>query len=179
MSIAEYTISTLGVGRVPDTGLPQRSESRPALHRLGAVRRQQGVSRRTVARRLNLDLSTVKQQEDETSDLPLSVLLAWQQVLEVPLAELLVDDEDPLSTPVLKRAKLVRIMKTASAILERTRQPGIRRMAQMLVEQLVDLMPELAGVSPWHAVGKRRTRDEVGQAAQRNFSLDVFRFVSE
>jgi hypothetical protein len=132
-----------------------------------------------MARRLNVDLSTVKRQEDEASDLNLSTLVAWQQVLEVPLAELLVDTDDPLSAPVLKRAKMVRLMKTVMAILERTRQPGIRRMAQMLVEQLTDIMPELAGVSPWHAVGKRRTRDEVGRAAQRSVSVDLFRFLSE
>jgi hypothetical protein len=125
-----------------------------------------------------VDLSPIKQQE-EASDLNLSTLLAWQRALEVPLIELLVDSEDPLSAPVLKRAKMVRLMKTAMAILDRARQPGIRRLAQMLVEQMTDLMPELAGVSPWHAVGKRRTRDEVGQAAQRTLSADAFRFSLE
>jgi transcriptional regulator with XRE-family HTH domain len=179
MSIVDCSISTLGIGREPAPGMPPHSEAHPPLHRLGAVRRQQGVSRRTMARRLNVDLPTIKQQEDETSDLNLSTLLAWQRVLEVPLVELLVDSDDPLSGPILKRAKMVRLMKTATAIIERARQPGIRRMAQMLAEQLIDLMPELAGVSPWHAVGKRRTRDEVGQAAHRSFSTDAFRFASE
>jgi len=179
MSIADYSIPALGIGREAAAGIPEHSEPHSALHRLAAVRRQQGVSRRTMARRLNVDVATIKQQEDETSDLNLTTLRLWQQVLEVPLVDLLVDTDEPLSGPVLKRAKMVRLMKTATAILERARQPGIRRMAQMLIEQLVDLMPELAGVSPWHAVGKRRTRDEVGQAAHRSFSPDVFRLASE
>ncbi len=176
MSIADYSIPALGIEQGSAPGIDSRPGDRPVLHRLGAVRRQQGVSRRTMARRLNVDVPTIKQQEDESSDLNLSTLAAWQRVLEVPLAELLVDVEEPLSTPVLKRAQLVRLMKTVMAIRERSRQPSIRRMAQMLVDQLTEVMPELSGVSPWHAVGKRRTRDEVGQAAQRSFSLDAFRF---
>ncbi len=151
----------------------------PPLHRLAEVRRQQGMSRRTVARRLNADVARVKQQEAETSDMMLSTLYEWQRALEVPVAELLVESDEPLSAPVMKRAKLVRIMKTAAAILERTQQTSIRRMAQTLVDQLVELMPELADVTPWHAVGKRRTKDDVGQVAHRRLSPDVFRVVGE
>ncbi|MCR4413526.1 MAG: helix-turn-helix transcriptional regulator [Thermoguttaceae bacterium] len=144
------------------------------MHRLAEVRRLQGITRRTVARRLNIDVATVKYQEQPTTDLPLSTLYAWQRVLDSPLSELLVDTDEPLSPPVMQRARMVRLMKTAAAILERTQQPSIRRMAQMLVEQLVEIMPELKGVSPWHAVGRRRTQDELGQAAQRRLSTDTF-----
>ena len=145
------------------------------LHRLAAVRQQQGVTRRTLARRLGMDISTVKWQELSTSDLSLSKLYKWQEVLEVPVAELLVESEETLSAPVLRRAQLVRLMKTAAAILERSQQVAIRRMAQMLVEQLIEIMPELASVGPWHTVGRRRTRNEMGQAAQRRLSVDLFR----
>jgi transcriptional regulator with XRE-family HTH domain len=153
--------------------LPLPAPKRP-LHRLAEVRRLQGVTRRTVARRLNTDISTVKQQEQSASDLPLSVLYQWQAALEVPISELLVESEEALSAPVMKRAQLVRLMKTAAAILERSQQPAIRRMAQMLAEQLVEIMPELQTVSPWHAVGRRRTQDELGQAAQRSLSPRIF-----
>lgn len=176
MSIVEYPFS--GTGMVPEAAVGAES-TRPRLHRVAEVRRQQGISRRTLARRLNTDVAKVKQQEEETSDMTLSALYEWQRALEVPVAELLVDSDEPLSGPVMKRAKMVRIMKTAAAILERSQQPGIRRMAQMLVEQLVEMMPELASVTPWHAVGKRRTKDDVGQVAHRRLSPDVFRMVGE
>jgi transcriptional regulator with XRE-family HTH domain len=153
--------------------VPPRGDGRP-LHRLGAVRRLQGVSRRAIARRLNVDISTVKQQEEETADLPLSTLYLWQQLLDVPIGELLVDNEDPLSPPVMKRARMVRLMKTVLSILERSNQPGIRRMAENLVSQLVELMPELKGVTAWHAVGQRRRLNEYGRAAERRLSSDVF-----
>ena len=80
--------SVPGVGN-PD-GLKVPTAKRP-LHRVGAVRRLQGVTRRTVARRLNVDVTQVKLQEQETTDLPLSTLYEWQEVLDVPVAELLVE----------------------------------------------------------------------------------------
>jgi transcriptional regulator with XRE-family HTH domain len=144
------------------------------LHRVGIVRRLQGISRRTVARHLHTDISTVKQQEDATTDMPLSELYQWQAALEVPISELLVEADDSLSAPILERAQLIRLMKTTLAILGHAGDSPIREMAQTLVEQLAEIMPELREVSPWHAVGKRRSRDELGQAAERRLSEDVF-----
>ncbi len=103
--------------------VPMPAANRP-LHRLAEVRRLQGITRRTVARRLNVDIATIKLQEQPTTDLPLSTLYAWQRVLESPLAELLVETDEPLSPPVMQRARMVRLMKTAAAILER-REPGL------------------------------------------------------
>ena len=160
-------------GTAGSDGVELPPAKRP-LHRLGAVRRLQGVSRCAVARRLNVEISVVKDQENETTDLPLSTLYQWQELLEVPVAELLVDSSDPLSLPVMKRARMVRVMKTVLSILERTNQLPIKRMAQTLVEQLEDLMPELKGISAWHAVGQRRRLNELGRAAERRLSADVF-----
>ncbi len=64
-------------------------------------------------------------------------------------------------------------MKTASAILQRSQQLSIRRMAQVLVEQLIELMPELAEVSPWNAVGQRRTLSETGKAAAHCIPIPI------
>jgi hypothetical protein len=69
---------------------------------------------------------------------------------------------------------MVRLMKTSLALLEQADQEAVRLMAQTLVDQLVEIMPELRGVSAWHAVGKRRRLDELGIAAHRTLSDDVF-----
>ena len=143
------------------------------LHRLSVVRRRQGVSRRAMARRLKTDVDSIARQEKDNADILLSTLYEWQDVLRVPVAELLVDTDEPLSPPVMKRAQMVRLMKTAAAILERAQKPALRRMAQMMVDQLIEIMPELEGVSPWNAVGQRRTLDELGKAADRCLSLDA------
>ena len=172
MCVIDSTLTEVQTARGLTVKVP--TAQRP-LHRLPEVRRRQGITRRTLARRLNTDVATVKALEQPTNDLLLSTLYTWQEVLDAPVAELLVESEEPLSAPVLKRAKMVRLMKTAGAILERAQQPSIRRMAQMLVDQLCELMPELKGVSPWHAVGRRRTQDELGQAAYRRIPTDSLR----
>jgi hypothetical protein len=46
--------------------------------------------------------------------------------------------------------------------------------AKSLVKLLVAVMPELENVTAWNAVGKRRRRDDVGIAALRSLSDDVF-----
>jgi transcriptional regulator with XRE-family HTH domain len=176
MSLAELSVHGADVDQAPSVRV--RRVDRP-LHRLAEVRRIQGVSRRTVARRLHLDMASVKHMEQEDTDLSLSALYEWQQILDVPVNELLVEAEEPLSTPVMKRAQLLKLMKTAMAIKQRSGQGPIQRMAEVLVSQLVEIMPELAEVTPWHAVGKRRSQSELGQAAMRTISTDVLRDVAE
>jgi hypothetical protein len=73
------------------------------------------------------------------------------------------------------RAKLLRVMRTAVTILERTRNPATRRMSQFMVEQLVEIMPELKDTTPWPSVGKRRSRRELGRAAQFRLPPDVMK----
>ncbi len=123
---------------------------------------------------MNVEIEQVRQQECETADLPLSTLYAWQKALEVPIAELLTEAGDALVSPVLERSQLVRLMKTVLAIREQAKQESIRRMAQTMIEQLTEIMPELAEIGPWHAVGKRRRLNELGIAAQRRLTADVF-----
>lgn len=145
------------------------------LHRIAEVRRQQGVTLRNVARRLGIPLPVVRRQEQGDCDLRLSDLFRWQEVLEVPVAELLVEGDGQLSGPVLERSRMVKLMKTVAAIRERSRDPAVVRMVAMLVEQILEIMPELADVTPWHSVGQRRTRDELGRTARQVVSEDVFR----
>ena len=141
--------------------------NRRALHRLAAVRHLQGVSRPLLARRMNVGVAEVRQQEKETSDVPLRVLYEWQKALHVPIAELLVEPGDALSQPLLRRAQLVRLMKTALALSQKADAEPLRELVQTLMDQLIEVMPELQGVSPWRTVGERRTRQELGLAASR------------
>lgn len=138
------------------------------LHRLGDVRRRQGVSLRRVARELRMEMRSVREEEESTSDLSLSQLYRWQKILDVPISELLIECDAPLSPPVLERARMIKLMKTVAAIIERADSVGIRRMAETLANQLLEIMPELDGVAPWHAVGQRRTLDEYGRVVERS-----------
>jgi len=136
-----------------DADLPASHRRSRRLHRIADVRRLQGVTLRNVSRRLGVPLAVVRRQEQADCDLRLSDLMQWQEVLEVPVAELLVEGEGQLSGPVLQRS----------------------RMVSMLIEQILELMPELADVTPWHTVGQRRTLDDVGRVAQRTVADEIFR----
>jgi transcriptional regulator with XRE-family HTH domain len=140
----------------PSTTRQENKSGEIRLHRLKEVRREQGVSTRRVALHLGVDTDQVRHQESETTDLTLSQLYAWQQVLEVPVADLLVDSNSPLSPPVLQRARMVKLMKTATALVERSASGSLRKLAESLVDQLKEIMPELAGVNPWPAESQRR-----------------------
>jgi hypothetical protein len=64
-------------------------------------------------------------------------------------------------------------MKTAQAMLEKAPNPAMKRMAQMMIEQLCEIMPELAGVGPWPSVGKRRSTDDMGKIAEQQLRMDM------
>ena len=174
MATAEFGM--IGSVSVPvvTTENKRASTAGRVLHRIREIRLREGVSLRSAARQMGTDIRSLRLQEQESTDLRLSDLHRWQKALDVPLTELVVDDDLPLSLPVMERARLIRLMKTAAAIHERAPSPGIKRMAQMLVEQLCEIMPELKEVSPWHQFGQRRSLDEVGRIMERTISDDLF-----
>jgi len=138
------------------------------LHRLSEARKSERLTSRCMARRLNISLTEVLEQENPANDLPLSVLARWARALGVPMAELLVDSTpDHLSPAVHMRCRLVRVMKTVRALQERTEEQRVRNMAERLVNDLVAIMPELKTITAWNDVGTRRRLDEYGQAALR------------
>jgi transcriptional regulator with XRE-family HTH domain len=154
--------------------LPFARAKRP-LHRLATVRKQQGISLRNVARQLGVSTATVCDQEEEAADLPLSLIYAWQKALDVPAAELLVDSDAPFSPSVLNRARLVRVMKTAATIRERAHSHSVKTLVSTLIDDLLEIMPELREVVAWNNVGQRRTQDELGQVVDRQLPDDFYK----
>ena len=116
----------------------------------------------------------MRRHECETADLPLSVLFAWQKVLDAPVAELLVETDEALASPILQRSRLVRLMKTVFGIRAQAKQESIRRMAETMANQLVEIMPERSSTS---APARRRQTphiERLGIAAQRRLKDEVF-----
>lgn len=151
-----------------------RPPGQKRMHRIADVRQRQGVTLRNVARRLGIELAVVRRQEEPDCDLRISDVMLWQEVLEVPIAELLVEADGQLSGPVLERSRMVKLMKTAAALRERTAGTAAARMTEMLVEQILELMPELADVGPWHTALARRPLDDVGRTARCTVSDELF-----
>ena len=146
--------------------LEPRRETVPR-HRLAEVRKQQGVSVRSASRRMGIPMEQVRREERPEANLSLADLTRWQKALDVPLVDLLIDNHAPLSAPVLVRAKWLRLMKTVKALIELDASPSATRMAQMLEDQVTEVMPELKDVGAWHSVGQRRTQDEAGRIVEQ------------
>lgn len=143
-----------------------------ARHRIREVCQRQGVTLRTAARRLGIEMCEVRRQLDEHANLTLDELYAWHRILGVPVCELLVDSDEPLSNPVMQRTQLLKVMKTAVTIHESADRKPIERLATMLIQQLLDIMPELAEVGPWHGSGHSRGRTEGGRKIESPPSWD-------
>jgi hypothetical protein len=158
-------------GKLPATA---EKTGKPRMHRISTVREREGVSLRSASRQMRIDVRRLRDQEDESADILLSTLYKWQKVLDVPISELLVDGNEPLAPVVLQRARMVKVMKTVAAIREKSEHKGIARLAEMLVDQLVEIMPELKDVSPWHSVGQRRSANEYGRVVERRLPDDFF-----
>lgn len=146
-------------------------ENKP-LHRIAEVRAQQGLSLRAIARRTGIDVRELKQQELATSDLSLQHLLRWADALEVPVSNLLIDRDHELSSTVRDRAALVKIMKTVVALQQVSSSPRVSRLTEMLREQLLGMMPELAEVGGWPNYGSRRPQDYVSRIAANPINVD-------
>lgn len=142
------------------------------FHRIRAVREQQGVTIRTVSRRSGVPMRDLREQEKPSTDLSISELLCWQDALDVPLADLLVEPDMRLSQSIAHRAKLVRVMKTVLTLSEHGGDERTQRLTTMLHEQMLELMPELNEVSGWPSFGSRRPQDELGRIGQQPISMD-------
>jgi transcriptional regulator with XRE-family HTH domain len=165
-----------GVSQSPAVSSTAPAAKKTKLHRIAEVRASQGMSERTICKRLNIDLKQLRALEDPTSDIPLSTLLAIREVLDVPLEDL-VQESGGLARPIQERAKLVKIMKTAVSIKECKLSPRASRLSEMLNEQLVELMPELNEVGGWPEFGSRRGADSLARVLTNE--VDTSQFVRE
>jgi hypothetical protein len=153
-----------------DSSPRQRRE----LHRLSAVRKLRRLTLSDAARGLQLPYEEARRQEQSTSDLALSQLYRWQHLLQVPVAELLVEGEQPLGMPAVKAEAFTAVLDVVLRIIAQTRQPGIRRMAHTLVDQLVELAPELKQIADANTAGQAHLFDAEGRALKGALPVDFF-----
>lgn len=142
------------------------SKSTRPLHFIASTLRKQNATLAGCARRLGLPLAEAAAQARPDADLTLSQLYAWRAVLDVPTSELLPLD-DVVPDPIRNRALLLRTMKTARQLQDLTRGTRLEPAVASLVDQLIELMPELAEVPAWPSVGQSRAPRELGGAARR------------
>jgi len=143
------------------------------VNRIALVRQQQEMSLRSVARHTGVDVRTLRKQEKPTANLTLTELTNWANALDVPVKDLIDVPGQGLTSPIQQRAQLIRIMKSAVSIQENADCESMQAFADTLVSQLVELMPELDGISAWPTYGQRRGSEEVGRAAEQYMPVHV------
>ena len=136
-------------------------------HRLRTVREREGISLKTVSRRSHVGVPQLRQEEDETRDLTLSQLYVWQRALRVPISELMVDAEDSLDEKIRLRCAMLRLTRTAKTILRESRTATVRNLAQTMLNQIYEVMPEAAAMGPWNEVGQRRSPQDVPRIVEQ------------
>ena len=155
---------------------PSEKSARP-LHFIASTLRKQNATLAGCARRLGLSPSEAAAQIRPDADLTLSQLYAWRAVLDVPTSELLPLD-DVVPDPIRNRALLLRTMKTARQLEDLSRGTRLEPAVASLVDQLIELMPELAEVPAWPSIGQSRVPREPGGATRR-VDADFSRFLEE
>jgi hypothetical protein len=144
------------------------------LHRIAQVMQQESVGLRTAARRMNVTPTQARVESEPTCDLTLSDLYRWQTALSVPIAELLNEPEVALSPAVAWRSQLVKAMRTVRSIQLLVDDEAVQTLTITLIQQLIDMMPELTDVPPWPSKGRPRTSDELGAIAEKPLPDEFF-----
>lgn len=143
------------VGNSNGYGVPVR------WHRIRTIRQREGISLKTISRRSHIGMQRLRQEEVETRDLTLSQLYAWQKALRVPISELVVDAEEALEEKVRLRAALLRLTRTAKTILRECPKGPVRNLANTMLHQIYEVMPEAEAMNAWNEVGQRRSPRDV------------------
>ena len=151
-----------GNNMVGSRRLPHGDPSAGPLHRIAWVLEREGVTPSTIAKRLGLSETQVRQRLDPGSDLTLSELYRWQEAMNVPIGELLADSSGPLENPVQNRGGMLKAMRTARSILEHSYGERVQILAIQLVQQLQRLMPESGEASDMPSEEQGETPSRLG-----------------
>lgn len=114
------------------------------MNLLGEARTAQGVSLESISRFLGMTPRQIKALEDSSYDPRVSEIHKWQKALDIPISELISECECELSGPILSRAKMVRLMKTAISLREAEKMKST--LSQLLIDQILEIMPELSSM---------------------------------
>src|SRR5262245_31110830 len=107
--------------------LGSSSTNGPTLHQVGTICRRQRVPLRAIAQRWGVNPEEIRRQQAESTDLTLSQLYRWQQLLGVPVTDLLMDHDEPLSEMLRWRAQLIKVMKTVVLIQQTSHEVRTQR----------------------------------------------------
>ena len=123
----------------PYTELDGIAAQTAQLHRIREIREQMGITPRHAARMLNVSLDELRRQEDPSSDLTISELQNWQDLLDGDVYDLIVDQEVPFPRAALSSHDVSSFLETATRMLDDSECPAVKRLAETLTNQLREI----------------------------------------
>lgn len=144
------------------------------MHRIASVRESQGVTLRTISRRSGIPVRQLKAEESGKVDLTLSQLYRWAAALEVPPTELLSEPQDCLAANVDQRARMVRLMKSVQGLRAHAESTAMRRIADRLRDELLEIIPELDEITAWPKEAPRTPGRTMGRVFDLPVSMEPF-----
>jgi hypothetical protein len=146
-----------------ESGAPFFPKGKGPLQRIGEVQLRKGIRPRTLhscLRRLGwrLSLAAIKELEDPRADLLVSELWLVAEALEVSVEDLCCEGAADIPALALTKRGMTGMLKKAERILEQCHaESRTGRMAAVLIEQLIELEPDLrAPHAKWEAEQARR-----------------------
>lgn len=149
---------------------PRKTGKAKVYHAVAQAREREGMSIQKCAKLLQISVEEAREQENPATPLTAAQLSEWKRILKVPYSELLGTEDDDLDDPIRHRAGMLKVMKSAKSLEETVCRPEERMMVGNLIDQIVELMPELETVSAWPKVGQSHEACRFGRAATDEYT---------
>ncbi|MCR5359895.1 MAG: helix-turn-helix domain-containing protein [Thermoguttaceae bacterium] len=124
------------------------------FHHIHEIRTRKGISLDYCAKKIGISLAAARKQEKPTSNLSISQLIKWMDVLNVQLSEILGLEEGDLDDPIFHLTELLKVKDLAESIQGGTREGSIYCVAGNLITNLDNLIFDSKDVAGGENVGQ-------------------------
>lgn len=149
------------------------------FHHIREIRTRKGISLDYCAEKIGISLAAARKQEKPTSNLNISQLIKWMDVLNVQLSEILGQEVDDLDDPIFHLEELLNVRKLAKSIHMGTREENTHYVAENLITVLDNLILDSKDVAGGDNIGqaqkdRRRAAETPEKKAETKKSGETF-----
>ena len=149
------------------------------FHHIREIRTRKGISLDYCAEAIGISLEAARRQEKPTSNLSISQLIKWMDVLRVRCSEILGQEVDDLDDPIFHLEELLNVRKLAKSIHMGTREENTHYVAENLITVLDNLILDSKDVAGGDNIGQahkdlRRAAETPEKKAETKKSGETF-----
>ena len=149
------------------------------FHNIREIRTRKGISLDYCAEEIGISLEAAREQEKPTSNLCISQLIKWADVLNVQYSEILGPEEGDLDDPIFHLEELLEVRELAKSIHGGTREENTHYVAENLITVLDNLILDSRDVAGGDNFGqahkdRRRAAEVPKKKAETKKSGETF-----